>query len=53
MLKEIAIFLKIGMILFVTYILYAIIVFILTILIGVPIYLGIQYMNTILTALIQ
>lgn len=53
MIKELLNFLKTGVILALMYVMYAIIVFVLTILLGTPIYFGIEYITKVASTLIQ
>lgn len=53
MLKEILAFLKTGIVLVFGYVFYAILIFVLTILLGTPIYLGVRYIDTVIYTLFQ
>lgn len=53
MLKELLTFLKTGITLVLFYVFYSIMIFVLTVLLGAPIYFGVQYIEKVVTVLIQ
>lgn len=52
MLKEIFATLKAGLVFVLCYVVYAIVIFILTVLLGTPIYFGVQYIHNVVAVLI-